>query len=192
VRRDTPSEAEARIRRPGRRFSGAGLTLVEVLVAVSVSAIALGGAWPWLWDSAAASRRLVEHTQASTSAAFALRCLSDDLSVGTALLPLPPGVAPSGALQVMHTHTVTGPEPVVIEWDPVRRVLWRKAPGTYLADHVTSFCVAYFDAAGAPVQYSGASSDTWPSTVARVSVSITVSVGGATSTAGRSFRWPVL
>jgi hypothetical protein len=36
----------------------------------------------------------------------------------------------------------------MITWDPSRQVLWRKASGVYLCDHVSDFSITYFASSG--------------------------------------------
>jgi len=65
-------------------------------------------------------------------------------------------------------------------------VLWRKAPGTYLADHVERFAVEYFRADGRRLEAADFAAAGWPRAVARVAVTIDVTVGGRTARAGRT------
>jgi hypothetical protein len=160
---------------------------VEVLLAACISSVILAAAWPWLWNAAAASRRAVDREQARTVAAFALRCVSADLGQATALLPLPAGVSPARALLVRHDHQKGGTETVLIRWEPATRVLWRKTSSTYLADRVSAFGVAYFDARGVQVDPAGS---TWPAAVALVRLTLSVTVGAEVSTVQRSLPWP--
>ena len=137
------------IGRRERRSADAGVSLVELLVATVIAAVTLCGAWAWLWNVGVVSSATVDRTHAATAAAFAARCICDDLDVATALQVPPSAYGPDRALDLTHLHPGAAPEGVLIVWDPSRRVLWRKASGTYLADHVTRFAVTYYDGGGA-------------------------------------------
>ena len=63
----------------------------------------------------------------------------------------PSGRDPSRSLALVHDHAAAAAETVLIVWDPARGVVWRNASGTYLADHVTRFDVAYVLADGSLV-----------------------------------------
>jgi hypothetical protein len=75
---------------------------------------------------------------------------------------------------------------VLVAWDPARRVLWRKTPGMYLADHVERFAVNYFCADGRRLGPADFAAAAWPRTVARITVTVDVTVGARTARAGRS------
>ena len=171
----------------GRMRSRAGVTLVELLVATCVTAVALTGAWAWLWTAAGAAKGAAGRAQAATAAAFAVRTVADELGLATSLLCPPAGMSADRALCMEHRHDgVAAAETVLVAWDPARRVLWRKAPGTYLADHVEGFAVDYFCADGRRLGPADFAAAYWPRTVARVAVTAHVTVGGRTARASRS------
>lgn len=166
--------------------SSAAVTLVELLVAVCVASVALVGAWAWLWSAGGAARGAAGRAQAATAAAFAVRSIADDLGLATSLSCPPAGTSPDQALRMEHRHAGVVAETVLVAWNPARRVLWRKAPGTYLADHVERFAVAYFRADGrrlGPADFADAG---WPRAVARVTVTVDVTVDGRTARASRT------
>gem|GEM_PF-977526 len=170
----------------GRMRSRAGVTLVELLVAACVSAVALTGAWGWLWSTGGVARGAAGRAQAATAAAFAVRSVADELGLATSLCCPPAGMSPDRALCMEHRHDGVAAETVLVAWDPARLVLWRKAPGTYLADHVERFAVDYFRADGrrlGPADFAAAG---WPRTVARIVVTVDVTVGGRTARASRA------
>jgi hypothetical protein len=170
----------------GRTRSRTGVTLVELLVATCVTAVALTGAWAWLWSAGGTSRSATGRAQAATAAAFAVRAVADELGLATSLSYLPAGMSPDRALCLEHRHDGVAAETVLVAWDPTRRVLWRKAPGMYLADHVQRFAVDYFRADGrrlGPADFAAAG---WPQTVARIAVTAEVTFGGRTARASRS------
>ena len=137
------------MRQPGRDRRR-GLTLVELLIAAALASGMLASAWGWLWTSAAAARRVDFDAQAATAQAFAARRLRADLSSCAGLCPPELGVCGPSRLALLRRDPVTGDQEVtVVAWDPGRRVLWRNAAGSYLADDVTAFAVRYFSAAGA-------------------------------------------
>jgi hypothetical protein len=164
-----------------------GLTLVEVLVAACVTSVILAAAWPWLWNAAGVSRRATDREQARSAAAYAARILAADVGEATALLPPPAGVPSSRALQLRHVHLTAGAETVLVRWDPAKCVLWRKTSSTYLADRVTAFAVSYVGREGDALEPGDAF---WPAAVARIAVSLTVTVGAEACTVRRSLPWP--
>ena len=169
--------------RPSRTTTQAGVSLVELLVATVIAAVTLCAAWAWLWNAGGASSATVDRTRAATAAAFAARCISDDLDASASLQVPPSAYGPGRALDVTHIHPGAVPESVLIVWDPSRHVLWRKASGTYLADHVTRFAVTYYDGVGRVLSPAALESPAWPSRVARVAVEIVVAVGSESAQA---------
>jgi hypothetical protein len=169
------------VRRPLRR--AAGVTLVELLVATCVAATALGAAWPWVWNAGVTAHAQTARAQSDTSAAFALRIIRDDLAQATAVLAPVEGRAPGTALYLRHDHPGEPSETVAIVWDASRRVVWRKAPGTYLADRVDAFSVCYFHADGTQLLSGDFAASSWAASVARVSVSLCTRDGVGRSSA---------
>jgi type II secretory pathway pseudopilin PulG len=176
---DEPAGGEGRLR------GGGGMTLAEILVAVSVSAIVLGAAWPWLWAAGSTARRVDGRAQAATAAAFAARSLAADAELSISLLRPPSGRTPAGCLCMLHLHPGAAPETILVVWDPVRRVLWRKTSGTYLADHVDSFSLEYFRADGRILGQADLDDAEWTRSVARLRISVGVSSPGGMATAVR-------
>ena len=169
-----------------RMRSRAGVTLVELLVAACITSVALAGAWGWLWNAGGVANGAAGRAQAATAAAFAVRSVADELGLATALVRPPAGMSPDRAVCVEHRHDGAAVETVLLAWDPLRRVLWRKAPGSYLADHVERFAVDYFGADGRRLGPADFAAADWPQTVARIVVTVEVAVGGRTAQAGRS------
>ena len=167
-------------RRSGR--CTVGLTLIELLVAACVAATALGAAWPWVWNAGATARAQVARAQAATSLSFALRVIDDDLAQATAVLTPTGGRDPETALYLRHDHPGEPPETVAIVWDAPRKVLWRKASGTYLADRVDAFSVRYFRSDGTQLLGDDFAAAEWATSVARVCVSVRTRDGGAAAT----------
>ena len=168
--------------------SRAGVTLVELLVATCVTAVALAGAWAWLWNTGDAASGTAGRAQAATAAAFAVRSVADELGLATTLVRPPAGMSPDRAVCVEHRHDGVAVEMVLLAWDPARRVLWRKAPGSYLADHVARFAVDYFRTDGRRLGSADFAAAGWPQTVARIDVVVEVTVGRCSARADRSVR----
>jgi cobalamin biosynthesis protein CobT len=95
-------------------------------------------------------------------------------------------MSPDRAVCMAHRHDGVAAETVLVAWDPARRVLWRKAPGTYLADHVERFVVDYFSADGRRLEAADFAAAGWPRAVARIAVTVEVTVGGHTAWASRT------
>ncbi len=165
------------------RRSQTGVSLVELLVATVIAGVALCGAWVWLWNAGVAGSSTVDRSRAATAAAYAARSIADDLETSTDV-QAPPAVYTAGqALSLLHVHPGAAPEAVLIVWDPARRVVWRKASGTYLADHVRRFAVTYYDTDGRPLTTADLQTSSWPGRVARVEVEIVISTGRETGEA---------
>jgi prepilin-type N-terminal cleavage/methylation domain-containing protein len=180
-----PSETVGKPRRPRgpscRSRRCVGFTLTELLVAVAVSATGLGAAWPWLWNTAEGARAIEARAQASTAAAFATRSIMADLELATGLMAPPAGMVPASSLHIRQRRPGDPAESVLIGWDPARQVLWRKTPSSYLADHVETFAITYFDRLGKPLGPAAMTLADWPQSVARVRVALVV-----TTRTGRS------
>ena len=101
----------------------------------------------------------------------------------TAVLVPGEGRAPGTTLCLRHDHPGEPPETVTIVWDASRRVVWRKAPGTYLADRVDAFSVCYFHADGTRLLADDFVAGDWAASVARVSVSLRTRDGDGTAAA---------
>lgn len=165
---------------------GRGVTLVELLVASSVASVVLAGAWPWLWNAAVTTHALQGRSSAATAAAFAVRMVRADLDAATALLPPQSGYPAGRCLRLQHRHDGAAAETVVVTWDPARRVLWRNASGTYLADNVVEFGVEYLADDGGAIGEGALTRALEEGRVARVRVHLVVEAGGRRAWAGCS------
>ena len=142
---------------------------------------------PWPWPApgrgcgtpAASADGAAGRAQAATAAAFAVRSIADELGLATTLSCPPAGMSPDRALCMEHRHDGVAAETVLMAWDPARRVLWRKTPSSYLADHVERFAVDYFRADGRRLGPADFATTGWPQTVARIVVTVDVTVGRA-------------
>jgi hypothetical protein len=159
---------------------------VELLVAASIASVVLAASWAWLWNVGGASSATADHARAATAAAFAVRSITDDLDASASLQAPPSGYSPARTLSLLHIHSGAAAEAVLIVWDPSRRVLWRKAPGTYLADQVSRFDVTYLDAAGRELSPADLAGTAWPGLVATVAVTAVVSAGHESAAASCS------
>ena len=72
---------------------------------------------------------------------------------------------------------------MTIVWDASRRVVWRKAPGTYLADRVDAFSVCYSRPDGTRLAAADFAAGDWAASVARVAVSLRTRDGDGTAAA---------
>ena len=122
-----------------RSRPGAGFTLVEVLVAAAVTGVVLAASYGWLWSVAALARRTDDRVQATTLADAAVRGIEGDVHASVGVAPPPAGRDAALSLALVHHHPGMAPESLLIVWDAARRVVWRNASGTYIADHVGSF-----------------------------------------------------
>lgn len=127
-----------------------GFSLLELLVALVLAAGLLGASWTWAWNLCSTCRRSDAIMDARSRIAAARRLLDRDVSTAR----LAPSVAPgcsSECLTLAITHVGEQPEIVTYRWDPTRRVLWRKAPGSHVADDAAAFGVTYLGDYGEPV-----------------------------------------
>ena len=154
-----------------------GFTLVEVLVALVVAGVVLSASYGWVWGLGALARAHDDRAQAGTIAAAAARSIADEVCAAVAVAP-PSATDPSRALTLVHDHIGAAREEVKIAWDPGRKVVWRNAPGTYIADHVTTFVVAYALRGGREADASSMSAADWP-LVSAVLVKLTTETGSA-------------
>ena len=156
----------------------AGFSLVESLVAAAVAGVVLAAAFGWLWNVAAVAARTDDRAQAATIAAACVRGVAFEVRQAVGVAAPPSGRDPARALALLHDHPDSAAEDVLVVWDPSRRVVWRNASGTYLADHVTAFRVAYLLADGQTVPGEHMSPADWTA-VRGVRVDLTVVVGTA-------------
>jgi prepilin-type N-terminal cleavage/methylation domain-containing protein len=156
-----------------------GFTLVELLVAAAVTAVVLAAAYGWVWNVAALATRTDDRAQAATIAAACCRAVELELRRAVAIVQPPTGRDPATSLALVHDHIDTTDEEVLVVWDPARRVVWRNASGTYLADHVTRFAVTYVLGDGRLVAGDDMPATGWE-VVRCVSVDLAVGVGSAT------------
>ena len=126
-----------------RSKSGAGFTLVEVLVAAVVTGVVLAASYGWLWSVAALARRTDDRVQATTLANAAVRAVEGDVHASIGVGPPPGGRDAARSLALVHRHVGIAPESLLVVWDAARRVVWRNASGTYIADHIGSFSLSY-------------------------------------------------
>ncbi len=154
-------------------------TLVELLVGAVVAATLLSAAYGWLWNVAALAGRTDDGAQAATLAATASRAVAADVHGCLRVGEPPSGRDPARSLALVHDHVGVAAEVVLIVWDPARGVVWRNASGTYLADHIARFSVAYVLAGGSLVQGAAMASSDW-NAVRSVRVDLAATAGSTT------------
>ena len=153
----------------------AGLGLVELMVALAITGILLAAGWCWLVDVQGAVLRGAAAADVYTSGAFAHRLMASELRRST-------GLSSAGAGCGRHALTFTVPAKDMLQqdvvsyvWDESRRVLWRKAPGSYLQESVSDFSVQLWDTEGRPLDPAagGVFADADLAAAARVRLSVT-------------------
>lgn len=154
-----------------------GYTLVELLVALVVAGVVLSACYGWVWGLGALARVHDDRAQAGTIAAAAARSIADDVRNAVAV-EAPSVTDPSRAVTLVHDHVGAPREEVTIVWDPGRKVVWRNAPGTYVADHVTTFVIAYALQDGREADAVAMAPADWP-LVSGVLVRLTTETGSA-------------
>jgi prepilin-type N-terminal cleavage/methylation domain-containing protein len=170
--------ARSRVRAVAVRHPARGLTLLEVLVATAIAGLVVAAAFAWLWNVAALAGKADDKAQATTIASAVSRAIAADVRAATIVDDPPVGRDPACSLALAHDHVDVAPEAVLVVWDPSRAVVWRNAPGTYLADHVTRFDVSYRLADGRRLTGSEMASRDL-SSVRVVRIELTVVVGSA-------------
>jgi prepilin-type N-terminal cleavage/methylation domain-containing protein len=124
-----------------------GFSLIELLVATAVTAVILTGAWAWCWSLSGWCATSSERLDAASSLAFARRLTSAELGECQALIADPSVRCSAGSIAFV-VPSDDGPEVVTYSYDAARRVLWRKASSSHLAEGVEGFSITYFDAQG--------------------------------------------
>jgi prepilin-type N-terminal cleavage/methylation domain-containing protein len=137
---------------PRVRRRKAGFSLIELLVATSVAVVVLSGGWAWCWSVSRSCAVGSERLDAGSSIAFARRLSTSELSHCVALVTTPAAGCSATSI-AFAVPSADGPstELVTYVWDAGRRVLWRKAPGSHLAEAVDEFSIAYYDDHGEPL-----------------------------------------
>ena len=128
------------------------MTLIELLVAVCLASVLLMGAWPWCWTMVQASHQTAQRAEAESSLAFAGRLFTSEARRAAALGDEAGGgcSASSVTLQVFDAVTAQT-QAVTYRFDPTRRVLWRKASGSYVAEDLSICDFTYFGADGSQI-----------------------------------------
>ncbi len=104
-----------------------------------------------------------------------------DLRAAVSVTAPPAGRDPSVTIALTHDHVDAAAEAVVIVWDPVRRVVWRNASGTYLGDHITAFRLAYTLRDGRRLAPDAVAASEWAA-IRDVEVTLAATVGSAVAT----------
>ncbi len=124
-----------------------GFSLIELLVATAITAVILTGGWAWCWSLSGWCATSNERLDAASSLAFVRRLTSAELGECRALLA-DQTVRCSANGIAFAVPSDDGPEAVSYCYDAARRVLWRKASSSHLAEGVEGFSITYFDARG--------------------------------------------
>jgi prepilin-type N-terminal cleavage/methylation domain-containing protein len=159
-----------------------GFTLVELLVATAVLSVVLAAGYGWVWSVGSLAQTTDDEAQACTIAAVLLRSVAEDVRGAVVVVAPSAGHDPGGSLSMVHDRVDEAPEDELVVWDPARRVVWRNASGTYIADHVRGFQVGFVLVDGRTVDGAAMAATDWRS-VRSVRLAVTVEVG--TSSAER-------
>lgn len=156
-----------------RQSPTGGFSLIEMLVALVVASTVLAAGWPFVFAAATVARSGDDRAQADAAGRAALRRLAIDLEAATAVEP---SLAGSGALTIESAATADQPSARrTVMWDESRQILWRGAPGSYLADHVTRFVVICLDPHGD--RLAGGQSGLTRQTTAAIVIAIEITHG---------------
>ncbi len=124
-----------------------GFSLIELLVATAITAVILTGGWAWCWSLSGWCATSSERLDAASSLSFAQRLTSAELGECRELLgDQTVRCSASGIAFIVPSDD--GPETVTYSYDAARRVLWRKASSSHVAEGVDDFSITYFDAQG--------------------------------------------
>jgi hypothetical protein len=157
-----------------------GLGLVELMVALAITATLLAAGWCWLIDVQCCALHGATVAEACTSGAFARRLMVCELRRSTGLTTAGVGCGRHALTFVVPAKDVPQPEIVSYVWDESRRVLWRKAPGSYLQERVSGFSVQLWDQDGRLLdpEADGVFADSALVAAARVRLSVTADGAG--------------
>ena len=124
----------------------AGFSLVELLIATAIAGVVLAAGWAWCWSASGTCAAGAERLDAGSSLAFARRLSTTELRQCLALSDSSgPGCSATAISFTVPVETGTGSELITYVWDAERHVLWRKAPGSHVAEGVDSFSITYLD-----------------------------------------------
>ena len=132
-----------------------GFSLVELLVAASLGCLVLGLAWPWCWQVCRSWRDAAPGAEAVSTLAAVRRVTLGEVPQAVALLDTPDTGCTRTTLAFASPSGSGAATIVTYVWDAGRAVLWRKAPGSHLAEQVTAFGIEYFDARGRRLALDG-------------------------------------
>jgi Prokaryotic N-terminal methylation motif len=157
-----------------------GLGLVELMVALAITATLLAAGWCWLLNVQRCALHGATAAQACTSGAFARRLMACELRRSTGLSTAGAGCGRHALTFVVPAKEVSQSGVVSYVWDESRRVLWRKAPGSYLQERVSDFSVELWDQDGRPLdpEADGVFTDSALVAAARVRLSVTADGAG--------------
>lgn len=168
------------------RRTPAGFSLLELLIATTVATVVLAAGWAWCWSlsgsCAAGSARL----DAGSSLAFVQRLSTGELGQCDGLVTASDaGCSATSIAFIVPSGEGPTTELITYVWDPGRRVLWRKSPGSHLAEGVDDFAIAYFDYQGheLPVATGGGLTGAELPLVRRVKLSAVVDCAAQTASA---------
>lgn len=165
-----------------RPRSESGLTMLELVVAFAIAAAVLASAWPWCWRATALATAGQREVEASSAVAYGQRTFCADVRRAVALAGPPASPCTSTGVTLALCDPATGRSfAVTYAYDPGRRVLWRKAAGTYLIENVIACRFSYYDGAGAEVAVptGGSLAADALDVVRRVELTVTVGRPGA-------------
>jgi prepilin-type N-terminal cleavage/methylation domain-containing protein len=158
----------------------AGMGLVELMVALAITSILLAVGWCWLVNVQGSTVHGATAAQVHTSGAFARRLMVSELRRSTGLSSANAGCSRHALTFTVPVKDEVQPDVVSYVWDESRRVLWRKAPGSYLQEDVSDFSVQLWDQDGRPLEpgAGGVYADAALVSAARVRLCLTVERDG--------------
>ena len=139
-------------RPPGAQARRTGFSLVELLVATALAGVVLAGGWAWCWSVSSSCAAGAGRLDADSSLAFARRLSTNELRGSEGFVATSGAGCTATAISFLAPGA-SGPAPELITYvyDAGRRVLWRKAPSSHVAESVDSFSISYFDDQNQPV-----------------------------------------
>lgn len=168
----------SRASRPARPPRQDGFSLVELLVATAILGVVLAAAYGWVWSVGSLAESTDGRVQACTIASALMRSVAEDVGGAVEVAEPVAGRDPAGSLAVVHDRTDETAEDILIVWDPARRVVWRNASGTYVADHILGFRVGFVLGDGRTVDGAVMGAADWRN-VRAVRLALAVEVGAA-------------
>jgi hypothetical protein len=158
-------------------------------VASAIAGVVLLAGWGWCWTTTRSCADGADWLDVNSTIAFVERLTTSELRSAVCLVQAPQvACTQTGIGFVVPSDDGLTVDLVTYLWDRDRGVVWRKAPGSHLAEDVAAFSIAYYAAGDRllSLRADGALAAADVPSVRRVVFSIEVASGRAS--AGASWQ----